>query len=46
MKGILKILWFTDPVTDIIGIFSSWLGSRIFTFGNVMFEGIFRKNVK
>ena len=27
--------WFIDPVTDIIGRFLSWLGSRIFTFGNV-----------
>ena len=27
-----------DPVTDIIGRFLSWLGSRIFTFGNVSKE--------
>ena len=27
--------WFIDPVTDIIERFLSWLGSRIFTFGNV-----------
>ena len=31
----LNTFWFIDPVTDIIGRFLSWLGSRIFTFGNV-----------
>ena len=31
----MNTFWFIDPVTDIIGRFLSWLGSRIFTFGNV-----------
>ena len=31
----LNTFWFIDPVTDIVGRFLSWLGSRIFTFGNV-----------
>ena len=31
----LNTFWFIDPVTDIIGRFLSWLGSRIHTFDNV-----------
>ena len=31
----LNTFWFIDPVTDIIGRFLLWLGSSIFTFGNV-----------
>ena len=35
-KAYLNTFWFIDPVTDIIGRFLSWLGSRILTFGNVL----------
>ena len=31
----LNKFWFIDPITNIIGRFSSWLESIIFTFGNV-----------